>query len=326
MKAPIHQRPRVVVSKCLGFEACRWNQAMIQDRFVQGLGEWVDYLPVCPEVDSGMGVPRDPVRLVEGEGRIRLIQPATGRDWTEEMGAFAGQFLGSLQDVDGFMLKSRSPSCGPMDVKVYSGLQPGAASRKGRGLFADKINETYGWAAVEHEGRVKNLGLREHFLTKIFTLAAFRGVRAKKIMGALVNFQAANKLLLMAYNQSRLRVMGPLVANPRGRPVAEVLDAYAEQLHAALAQAPQYTANINVLMHAYGYFSKELTAGEKAHFLDLLDEYRAGRVLLGTLQALLWSWIVRFEQQYLAGQTFFAPYPAELIDLTDSGKAREVKA
>lgn len=315
-------RPRVVVSRCLGFEPCRWNGEVVNDEFVERLGGWVDYVPVCPEKDSGLGVPRDPVRLVQGPGGPVLIQPATGKDWTGAMGSFMEGFLGPLEPPDGFLLKSRSPSCGPRDVKLYSGPQPGAGSRRGRGMFADRAMELFPGAAFEHEGRVKNLRLREHFLTKIFTLARFRQTLAQGDMGGLIAFHSANKLLLMAYNQDRMRRLGRIVANPQGLRPDRVLAAYQENLVPALAKAPRSTADINVLMHGLGYFKKLLSPGEKAHFLDTMELFRQGRVLLGTLQALLFSWALRHGREYLLGQTYFRPYPLELMDLADSGKGR----
>jgi len=319
-------RPVVVVSKCLGFAACRWNQAVIKDEFVDRLGRWVDYCPVCPEVGAGMGVPRDPARLVSREGEVRLVQPATGIDWTGAMTAHLEELLSSLVQVDGFLLKSRSPSCGPSEVKIYSGPEPGADSRKGSGMFAGRARDRFPGAAMEHEGRVKNFQLREHFLAKIFTLASFRRIKEKGTMGGLVEFHSANKLLLMAYNQNRMRALGRITANPGHHRPAQVLAAYGEELSQALARGPRSTSVINVLMHALGYFKKLLGPREKAHFLETMELFRQGQVLLGTLQTLLYSWILRHDQEYLAGQTFFRPYPLELVDLADTGRGRIIDA
>ncbi len=269
-----------------------------------------------------MGVPRDPVRLVSRGEEARLIQPATGTDWSGPMKAFLDRFFGSLKEPEGFMLKSRSPSCGPREVKLYAGPEPGAGSRKGRGMFASRALDLFPGAAVEHEGRVKNFRLREHFLTKIFTLARFRETEARGAMGALVEFHAANKLLLMAYNQNKMRTLGRIAANPGYLDTAKVLALYKENLAQALARAPRYTADINVLMHGLGYFKKILGSRGKAHFLDTLEMFRQGKVLLGTLQALLFSWALRYEQEYLLGQTYFRPYPVRLLDMADSGKGR----
>ncbi|MFZ5586718.1 MAG: DUF523 domain-containing protein [Thermodesulfobacteriota bacterium] len=186
-------KPKILVSKCLGFARCRYNGETISDPFTDKLKPWVEFTPVCPEMEIGLGAPRHPVRLVEGQGRVRMVQPASGRDLTAAMAAFASSLAGSLADLDGLLLKSRSPSCGPMDVKIYSDSKPGSASRRGRGLFADAILGMKPGIAVEHEGRVLNLHLREHFLSRIFTLARLRQLTVKPSIKALMEFHAANR-------------------------------------------------------------------------------------------------------------------------------------
>ncbi len=318
-------RPNVVVSKCLGFAACRYNGVTIPDAFVQQLEPFVTYLPVCAEVEIGLGVPRDPVRIVLVNDEPRLLQPATGADVTEKMRTFAATYLGSLTDVDGFILKGRSPSCGIKDVKVYRGVEKGAApTNKGRGFFAQAVLERYGHLPVEEEGRLTNFTIREHFLTALFTLADFRAVRAANAMRELVRFHSDNKLLLMAYSESQLRLMGPLVANREKKPAAEVIAAYEQHLWKAFIRPARRTAGINVLMHALGYFSDQLTADEKAYFLDILEKYRAEKVPLSVPISLLGAWIARFQEPYLSRQTFFAPYPEALVAISDSGKGRDL--
>lgn len=315
-------RPKVVVSKCLGFEPCRWNSEIIRDEFTQKLASFVDFQPVCPEKEIGLGVPRKPVRLVEKSGRVRLMQLETMRDCSEDMQTFCDGFLEGLDEIDGFLLKGRSPSCGPVDVKIYAGMQKGAASRRGKGVFGEMILNQYPDAAVEHEGRVHNFSIREHYLTKLFCLARFREVKAEGSMGALVAFQAAHKLLLMAYNQSAMRKLGRLVANPDKLPVNQVLAQYEPTLKKALARGAAFTSHINVLMHAMGYFKNELNEREKAHFLDTLERYRAGKAPLSTLLAVIGVWTARWEQDYLENQVYFNPYPLDLFEISDSGKGR----
>jgi uncharacterized protein YbgA (DUF1722 family)/uncharacterized protein YbbK (DUF523 family) len=321
-------QPRVVVSKCLGFDHCRYNGAIIPDAVVEQLAPYVTYLTVCPEVEIGLGVPRDPIRVVMREEERRLMQPATGVDLTARMEAFAAAYLDGLEAqkaIDGFILKGRSPSCGIKDVKVYAGLEKGPPlPQKTVGFFGGAVRERYGHLPVEEEGRLKNFTLREHFFTGIFTAADFRAVKAEAAMGELVRFHSDNKLLLMAYNEQELRLMGRIVANPQKKPVAEVLAEYETHLWEALAGPPRRTAGINVLMHALGYFSKQLSSEEKAYFLDSLEKYRAKKAPLSVPVSILGAWIVRFEEPYLARQTFFAPYPEPLIAISDSGKGREV--
>jgi uncharacterized protein YbgA (DUF1722 family)/uncharacterized protein YbbK (DUF523 family) len=317
-------RPRVVVSKCLGFAACRYNGQTIPDEFVASLEPHVDFLPVCPEVEIGLGVPRDPVRVVLLEGEPRLVQPATGRDVTEEMRAFAHAFLSRLDAVDGFLLKGRSPSCGIQEVKIYPPGEKVAPVGKGEGFFGRAVKERFPTWPVEEEGRLKNFRLREHFLIRLFTLARFRQVRTAGKMGDLVRFHTDHKFLLMAYHQARLRALGRIVANLEERPPSEVLAAYEEHLRAALAAPPRQSSAVNVLLHALGYVRKGLSAEEKAYFLDTLAQYRAGRVPLSVPVGILRAWIVRFGEPYLSRQHFFAPYPQDLITITDSGKGRDL--
>ena len=316
--------PVVVVSKCIEFEACRYNGAMIPSDVVRLLKDHVRFMPVCPEVEIGLGVPREPIRIVRLEGSERLWQPATERDLTDAMTAFAAGFLDSLGEVDGFILKFRSPSCGLKEVKIYDGLDKGPASGKGAGLFGRAVLERFGGLAVEDEGRLRNFGIREHFLTKVFALASFREMGRAPGMGALVEFQARNKLLLMAYNQTAMREMGRVVANRDRRAVGEVIERYGALLRSALARAPRRNSAINVLQHALGYFSDELSAREKAFFLESLDRYRAMKVPLSVPVGIVSSWLARFDRPYLAGQTFFRPYPEDLVEVTDSGKGRDL--
>jgi uncharacterized protein YbgA (DUF1722 family) len=143
-------------------------------------------------------------------------------------------------------------------------------------------------------------------------------------MKELVRFHTENKMLLMAYNQERMRALGRIVANPDKKPVRELLEDYDNQLSEAFSRAARYTSNINVLMHGMGYFSKDMSSDEKAFFLDSLERYRAGMIPLSVPLNILRSLIVRFQEDYLMQQTFFEPYPEALMDITDSGKGRKL--
>src|SRR6056297_3131750 len=315
--------PQVVVSKCLEFASCRWNGMMISSHEVRALKPVVDFIPVCAEVEVGLGVPRKPIRLVEKDNDLRLVQSETGADITAEMVNFTKTFLDSLEDVDGFILKDRSPSCGNKDVKVYPSTEKVSAIRGNEnGFFGGPVVERFGHLAVENEGRLNNFKIREHFFTKLFTLADYRHVKEDISMKNLVDFHSRNKLLLMAYNRSVMRNLGRVVANHDKKPVKEVFDDYQELLYRAFAKLPRHTSVINVLMHAMGYFSKKLNAAEKAYFIDTMDHYRINRVPLSVCNAILKSWIIRFDEKYLGSQTFFEPYPEQLIEITDSGKGR----
>jgi len=317
-------KPVVVVSKCLGFAHCRYNGEIINDAFVSRLADHVDYRPVCPEMEIGLGVPRDPIHIVSERGELRLVQPSTGRDVTAAMLDFCERFLGSLREVDGFLLKFRSPSCGTNDVKIFSAQGKSGPMGKGAGFFGNAVLSRFPDLAVETEGRLKSYRLREHYLTRLFTMARWREAAGKGKMKDLVDFHARHKLLLMAYNQSELKKMGAVVANRDHRPSEEVFALYRGHLAKSLSRAPRLTSSINVLMHALGYFSQGLKAEEKAYFLDTLERYRRGAVPLSVPVSILNAWIVRFGQEYLAQQTFFRPYPEELALISDSGKGRDL--
>ncbi|ADK85341.1 Protein of unknown function DUF1722 [Desulfarculus baarsii DSM 2075] len=316
-------RPKVALSQCLGSTACRWNGAAIDDPFVRRLAAHVDFLPVCPEMAIGLGAPRAPLRVVDDGSGPRLLQPATGLDHTRAMVEFCQNHLAGLTAVDGFLLKDRSPSCGPHGVRIYAGPQKGASSRQGGDFFGLMAQQTHPRAAIETEGRLRNFTLREHFLTKLFTLAAFGQVAASERLSALVEFQAANKLLLMAYNQQAMRALGRVVAAGRDADWPTLTAQYANVLQQALARQASRANHQNALQHAMGWFKKDLTGPEKAHFLDLLAKYRAGKAPLAVLQALVAGWAIRHQNSYLAGQSYLRPYPEDLLDLGDSGKGRD---
>lgn len=317
-------RPIIAVSACLEFEACRYNALSVACPLVRDLMPFVDYRPACPEKAIGLGVPRDPIRLVRDDEGVALYQPATGRDVTALMDDFTQRHLATLRDADGFILKGRSPSCGIKDVKVYPDRDPAKTPITGKaaGLYGGAVIAAFPGRAIEDEGRLENFTIREHFLTRIFALAEFRGVYASGSMARLVQFQADNKLLLMAYNQTEMRALGRITANPVGRPWRETIDEYETHLRAALSRVPRFQSNINVLQHAMGYFSEGMSASEKRFLLGEFETYRAGKIPLSAVTGIIRALIARFGSDYLSRQTYFAPYPTELVSITDSGKGR----
>lgn len=315
-------KPKIFSSRCLGFAACRWNGETIPDLFIENLKPHVTFITECPEATIGLGIPRDPVRIVLEDDNYTLQQLNTGKDVTSKMEKFSKGFVSSIDKIDGFILKDRSPSCGLKDVKVYRSLEPGSSSGKTNGFFAKEVLDKFGHLAVETEMRLTNFNLRENFLTKIFLFANFRKIKVKPKMKDLVQFHAENKLLLMAYNQKELKTMGQIVANHQKKEVSSVFKDYEAHLYSAMAAIPKYTSNINVMMHALGYFSKKLSSEEKRFFLNTLEEYRREQIPLSVPLSILRSYIVRFKEKYLEDQSFFHPYPAEFLAVRDSGKGR----
>lgn len=301
-------KPIVAASLCLGEAEVRYNGAAIRDPFFARLAPLVEFRPVCPEVEIGLGVPREPIHIENG----RLVQATTGEDLSERMRSFAAGWLGGLKEVDGFLLKSRSPSCGLKDVKR-------AGERKGAGFFGEAVLAAFPLAAVEDEARLRNFRIREHWLTKLWALADLRGVRR---MSDLVRFHARHKLLLLAYRETSMRALGRLVAGTS--PFGEKLSRYREGFGEALGELPAPGPHANVLEHAMGHFKRELGEAEKRHFLGLLRRLQAGRLPLSVPVGILRAWLARHPKPYLADQAYLDPFPEELADLGDSGKGRDL--
>lgn len=317
-------KPVVVVSKCLGFAHCRYDGQTIENPFVPRFQEFVEFRPVCPEVEIGLGIPRKPIRIVTVEGKNRLYQPATERDVTQEMETFVDSFLNSLTEVDGFFLKNRSPSCGTQDVKIYPGFENVSRTFRGDGFFGGEVLKRFDGLPVEDEGRLRNFTIRENFLTKLFTFARLRDVKKSGSMKALIDFHTTHKLMLMGYNQTQMRALGKIVANQEQNEFDAVLSAYQHHLKLALASMPKFTAMINVLMHAFGGFKDVLSKEEKQFFLESLEEYRDERIPLSAVLHVLRAWAIKYDNTYLLTQTFMEPYPHELVEITDSGKGRKL--
>ena len=315
-------RPRLVLSRCLELEACRYNAQLIRSSVVRLLEPFVEFVPVCPEVEVGLGVPRDPIRLVAGgeERALRLVQPSTGKDLTDAMRSFAHGYADATNDVDGLLLKSRSPSCGIKDVKVYAAMEDAPVTDKSAGLFAGIMGERYPHAAMEDEGRLTNAEIRHHWLTRIFAAARLRRAAAGGPAN-LVEFHTRYKLVLMAHSPEGQRALGRVVAGA-GSDFEGAMEEYRAGLAAALARPARTGANINAIQHAQGYFKEELSGVEKRQFIDLQTQYREGRLPFQALLAVLGSWVERFDEPYLREQWFFHPYPRELIVAADSGRAR----
>jgi uncharacterized protein YbgA (DUF1722 family)/uncharacterized protein YbbK (DUF523 family) len=315
-------RPRVVVSRCIEFDPCRYDGSKIPSPTVEHLKPFVDFIPICPEVEIGLGIPRATVRIVRIEGVDHLIQPATGRDVTNDMTSFANRFLDSLPPVDGFILKGGSPTSGTSNVKVYPSAEKSMAIERSAGFFAREVLKRFSQLPVEDELRLINTRIRDHFLTGIFTLAGFREMEMTRDREALARFHAANKFILMACHQQLMHEMGQWVANRAKTEPEALFIHYREMLCAALSHVPRYTNNINVLQHAFGHFNNRVTTEEKEYCLRLIDRYKNGHSTLAEPRDLLRSWVIRFQEPSLMDQTFFAPYPFELADLPPDSTER----
>jgi uncharacterized protein YbbK (DUF523 family)/uncharacterized protein YbgA (DUF1722 family) len=303
-------KPTILVSKCLGFEKCRWNGETIPDNFVEDLKPFVNLIKVCPEAEIGLGIPRKPIRLVLDKDKIELFQPATEKKHTEKMIDFSIDFLSKQDNIDGFILKFRSPSCGLKNVKVYTGYGKNVGATKGIGLFAEKCIELFSDASFEDEGRLKDIDLRNHFLQYLYVNSSFRQVSSIK---QLSDFHAANKYLFTSYNQALTTELGRIASNSEHKRFNEVKTAYRRKLTKLFSQMQKRGDIINTLSKIYGYFKKDVTEKEKSHFFEVIELYRDERIPLNSLLEVLSVWAERYYKQYILNQTIFQPYPQELI-------------
>ncbi len=305
-------KPIVVVSKCLEFEACRYNGERISSHFINRLKPHVRFRPVCPEVEIGLGTPRDPIRIyLQGEKKA-LYQPGTRKHLTQKMNAFSGRFLAGLEEVDGFILKAKSPSCAITDAKIFPSAASAAHVAQGSGLFAGAALERFGSCAFVDEMGLNYRQVRAGFLTKIFALAGFHEIKKSGRAARLVRYHAENKLLFMAYHQETMREMGRIAANHEKREFGEAVSAYESALLRLLAHPPARASYVNALAHAMGHFPEKTSREEKSRFLDMATRYREGKIPLDALIETLREWTARMGSEYLEAQTLFEPYPRVL--------------
>lgn len=317
-----YARPRVIVSKCLEFDACRYNGDVIYNDMIKKLMEYVDFVPVCPEVEIGLGTPRETIRIVKQGERHLLLQPSTKRDVTKEMTSFSESYLAGVKDTDGFILKTRSPSCGIKEVKVYASTEKGPAIGHASGLFGGKVASLFSHLAVEEEGRLNNFTIRDRFYTKLFTLASFRRLLPNGL-DAVNDFHKKNYYLLMAYSKPTLKVMNRILKNVHENGEEKTIELYAKALHKLFNRAARNDSNRSVSKEIFNRFESLLTVREVAFFEELLQKYANKKEPFSSITTLLKSHAIRFDDNEVLHQTFFAPYPEILLEISDSGKGRD---
>ena len=305
---------RVGISACLLGEEVRYNGGHARDRFVtEVLGEWLEPVSVCPEVEVGMGVPRPTVRLVDNEEGPRMVDPESGHDYTQPMREYAERRVGELaaSGLDGFILKKNSPSCGMERIKVHG--PSGPKHKNGVGLFAARLMSDHPHLPVEEDGRLNDPLLRENFIERIFCHNRWRNLLHRGIdRGSLVAFHTAHKLLIWSHNEAGMRRLGTLVGSAGSGKNKALFAAYEAELHQALVSKATPKRHTNVLQHAFGYLKRDLDPRDKQQILTALEDYRTGLLPLVVPLTLLRFNIQKYEVEYLLGQLYFDPHPKEL--------------
>ncbi len=305
---------RLGISTCLLGEPVRYDGGHKLDRFLtETLGQYVEYIPVCPEVECGLPVPREAMHLEGDPEAPRLVTIHSRVDLTDQMSHWAKRRVAALEKegLMGFIFKSDSPSSGMERVKVYGGK--GMAVRKGIGMFARAFIEHFPLLPVEEEGRLHDPEIRENFIERIFALARWRALLAEADgLGGLVEFHARHKLLILSHSTQSYQEMGRLVAGAKKSSLRTVLDGYQKMLMEALKLRATPKKNANVLMHMAGYFKNQLSLAEKAEMAQLIEQYRLGMIPLIVPITLIKHFVLVFDQPYLRDQYYLNPHPIEL--------------
>jgi uncharacterized protein YbgA (DUF1722 family)/uncharacterized protein YbbK (DUF523 family) len=322
---PVQKRPKepakfpskipLGISSCLLGENVRYDGGHKLDHYLRDtLGQFVKWVPVCPEVESGLPVPREAMHLVGEPDAPRLVTRFTGIDHTERMQQWAKKKLSGLENLSlcGFVFKARSPSSGMERVKVYS--KSGTSFKTGSGLFAKAFMDRFPLLPVEDEGRLQDPGIRENFIERVF--AYHRWQEFLDQGGStrdLVAFHTAHKYLVMSHSGKHLKELGVLVSNPKQFARAELLARYFLTLMDALRLTATRKKHANVLQHLAGYFKKQLSSFEKQELLDVIGQYRRGLVPLVVPLTLIRHYVRKYGEPYLKNQLYLDPHPLELM-------------
>lgn len=309
-------RLRLGVSSCLLGEKVRFNGGHKRDRFVTDvLSRYVEWVPVCPEFEMGLGAPRESLRLVGDREDPRLIAPASGTDHTAAMKRFVRTRLRELTHatLHGFIVKKDSPTCGMTRVRVWH-EGGGGHERKGIGLFTGALMDRLSLLPVEEEGRLHDPRLRENFIERVFAYSRWSEfLNRKPRRGDLVRFHTTHKLTLRSHSEKLYRELGRIVADPKGHPLRELLARYGDGFMAALTLIATPSKHANVLYHMLGYLKRELDASDRGELVERIEEYRKERVPLVVPLTLFQHHFRRHPVDWIAEQTYLAPYPAELM-------------
>lgn len=305
---------KIGISSCLMGHNVRYDGGHKLDRYIRDtLGRYFHFLPVCPEVECGLSVPREAMRLVGDINAPRLMTIHSGVDLTERILSWANRRILELEkeNLCGFIFKKDSPSSGMLRVKVYN--KKGMAERKGSGLFARAFMDHFHHLPVEDEGRLHDPGIRENFIERIFALKRWRTLLTEpKKLGRLVAFHTKEKLLIMSHSPQHYRKMGRLVAEGQQTTIDRLYNAYENLFMAALVLKATPAKNINVLQHILGYFKKSLSPDEKQEMLEIMDNYRSGNVPLIVPITIVNHYVRKYAEPYLADQNYLHPHPIDL--------------
>jgi uncharacterized protein YbgA (DUF1722 family)/uncharacterized protein YbbK (DUF523 family) len=305
---------RIGISACLLGEKVRYDGGHKHDRYLTDiLGPYFEWVPVCPEVELGLGTPRESMRLERLEDGIHMIMPKSGRDLTESMTAYARARVEKLagEELCGYILKNDSPSCGMARVRVYG--PGGMPARTGRGLFAEALTLRFPSLPIEEEGRLCDPRLRENWIERVFAYRRLQSLwNSRWTIQGLIAFHTAHKLILLAHSPAAYQSLGRLVAQAKALSRHELRRRYHREFMEALSIPATRGRHTNVLQHMAGYFKRQLDEESRRELAGLIEDYKNGEVPLIVPVTLVRHYVRRLKISYLEGQTYLSPHPKEL--------------
>lgn len=311
----MNQKPRIGISTCLLGENVRYDGGHKLDRYLRDvLGMYVEFVPVCPEVECGMTIPREALDLVFMDGTVHLTTKQTKKDMTPQMNKGMNKKIAELSGLPlcGFIFKSKSPSCGLFKVKVYK--ENGGVYKNGVGIFAKGLTDRFPLLPVEEEGRLHDGRLRENFIERIFVMQRWhKMIEERKSLNNLMEFHARHKYILMAHCPKTLKALGTFIAHGKMYPIKDMYEEYFRQFITALGKMATVKKNTNVLQHIMGYFRNNLTTDEKKELQDIITGYHKELLPLIVPITLLNHYVRKYRPQYLEEQMYLNPHPMELM-------------
>ena len=306
---------RLGISRCLLGDEVRFDGGHKRDHFLTDvLGRYVEWVPVCPEVEAGLGTPREAMRLVGNPHRPRLMTITSKRDHTQAMESMLDERLDSLRalDLSGFVFKRGSPSCGVERVRVYTAQ--GMPSHSGVGIFAKAFRDEFPLVPIEEEGRLSDPSLRENFIERVFCYRRFQDLVQNGVTRqALIRFHTTHKYLVLSHSPQHYKTMGQLVAQAKRYHPKDLTVKYGELLMKTLAMKATVRKHVNVLQHILGYFKNRLTVQEKVELLGVIDDYHRGLTPLIVPLTLMKHYVHVFDMSYIRDQVYLNPHPKELM-------------
>jgi uncharacterized protein YbgA (DUF1722 family)/uncharacterized protein YbbK (DUF523 family) len=314
-RGDVSDKIRIGVSSCLLGNEVRFDGGHKRNEFVADtFGQFVEFVAVCPEVEIGMGTPRESIALHREQGELHLLGNQSGADFTAKMKSYADRRTRALgaDDLSGYILKKDSPSCGMARVRVYA--ENGMPSREGIGMFAAALMRRYPNLPVEEEGRLTDPKLRENFVERVFAYRRLQDFFAARwTQGGLIAFHTAHKLVLLAHSPNAYRELGRYVAEAKKIPRAEFRHEYETRFMSALKKLATPPRHVNVMQHMLGYFRDHLDEAARRELAGVIEDYARGLVPLIVPLTLIRHYVGRFEVEYLAGQVYLNPHPKELM-------------